>query len=59
MTWRRFLVLLQGLSADSALAMSIRSEQDGKKPEKPAYDSDEKAEQALMSMLGVKKAGGK
>jgi len=39
--------------------MSIRSEQDGKKPEKPAYDSDEKAEQALMSMLGVKKAGGK
>lgn len=54
MSWRRFLILLQGLSANSALAVSLQSEKDNKEPEIQEYDDDKKAEKALYKMLGVK-----
>ena len=50
MSWRRFLILLRGLSANSALAMSLSQRKD----EQPEYTDDKKAEQALYNMLGVK-----
>ena len=60
MSWRRFIILLRGLSPQSALAATLRqknsdySTNTGKKQEIPEAESDEKAEQMLYKMLGVK-----
>ena len=60
MSWRRFIILLRGLSPQSALAATLRAKNSdystntGKKPEIPEAESDEKAEQMLYKMLGVK-----
>jgi len=51
MSWRRFLVLLRGLSVDSLLAMSTENND----TQQEEFESDEKAEQALYNMLGVRK----
>lgn len=51
MTWRRFLVLLRGLSAESALAMSVSDEQNN--DELPEMETDEDAEKALYRAIGV------
>lgn len=51
MTWRRFLVLLRGLSPESLLALKLRSEEDPNEP--PEAETDEQAEQMFYKMLGV------
>jgi len=57
MSWRRFLVLLRGLSSNSAVAISMTNDdksvaQKDRKPDE--FENDEDAENWLLSQLGVK-----